>query len=130
MIGSSIPGRGCLFTTASKPDLRSTQPPIQWVPGALSLGIKLPRREADHSPAAGTEVKECVELYLHSPNTTSRRGAQLKHRDNFTLLYLTLLDFTLRYFTFTVIVHCPRYLGSFAYYVMELNFNYIIAIIL
>jgi len=27
-----------------------------------------------------------VELYLHSPNTPSRRGAQLKHRDNFTFI--------------------------------------------
>jgi hypothetical protein len=26
-----------------------------------------------------------VELYLYSPNTPSLRGAQLKHRDNFTL---------------------------------------------
>jgi hypothetical protein len=26
-----------------------------------------------------------VELYLHSPNTNSWRGAQLKHGDNFTL---------------------------------------------
>jgi hypothetical protein len=25
-----------------------------------------------------------VELYLHSPNTPSRRGAQQEHRDNFT----------------------------------------------
>jgi hypothetical protein len=24
--------------------------PIQWVPGALSLGVKRPGREADHSP--------------------------------------------------------------------------------
>jgi hypothetical protein len=24
------------------------KPPIQWVPGALSLGIKRPGREADH----------------------------------------------------------------------------------
>jgi hypothetical protein len=24
------------------------------------------------------------ELYFHSPNTSSWRGAQLKHRDNFT----------------------------------------------
>jgi len=28
--------------------------------------------------------QECVELYLHSPNTLSWRGAQLKHRENFT----------------------------------------------
>jgi hypothetical protein len=29
-----------LFTTASRPALRPIQPPIQWVPGALSLGGK------------------------------------------------------------------------------------------
>jgi hypothetical protein len=38
-----------LFTTASRPALGLTQPPIQGVPGALSLGIKRPGREADHS---------------------------------------------------------------------------------
>jgi hypothetical protein len=51
--------------TASGKALGPTQPPIQWVPGALSLGI-------DPSSA---EVKECVELYLHSPNTNLCRGA-------------------------------------------------------
>jgi hypothetical protein len=35
------------------------------------------RREADHSPPSSAEVKEWVELYLHSPNTPSWRGAQL-----------------------------------------------------
>jgi hypothetical protein len=34
-------------------------------------------REPDHSPPSSTEVKEWVELYLHSPNTPSWRGAQL-----------------------------------------------------
>jgi hypothetical protein len=34
-------------------------------------------READHSPPSNAEVKEWVELYLHSPNTPSWRGAQL-----------------------------------------------------
>jgi hypothetical protein len=34
-------------------------------------------READHSPPSTAEVKECVELYLHSPNTPSWLGAQL-----------------------------------------------------
>jgi hypothetical protein len=29
--------------------------------------VKRPKREADHSPPSSTEVKECVELYLHSP---------------------------------------------------------------
>jgi hypothetical protein len=44
------------------------------------LGVKRPGREADHSPPSSAEVKECVELYLHSPNTPSWRGAQLNHR--------------------------------------------------
>jgi hypothetical protein len=39
-----------LFTIASRPALGSTQPPIQWLPAALSLGVKLPGREARHSP--------------------------------------------------------------------------------
>jgi hypothetical protein len=40
---------------------------IQWVPGALSLGVKRPGSEADYSPPSSAEVKEWVELYLHSP---------------------------------------------------------------
>jgi hypothetical protein len=34
---------------------------------ALSLGVKRPGREADHSSASSAEVKERVELYTHSP---------------------------------------------------------------
>jgi hypothetical protein len=37
-----------LFTTSSRTSLGPTQPPIQWVPGAVSLGVKRPGREADH----------------------------------------------------------------------------------
>jgi hypothetical protein len=36
-----------IFTIASGPTLGPTQPPIQWVPGALSLEVKRPGREAD-----------------------------------------------------------------------------------
>jgi hypothetical protein len=54
-----------------------------WVPEALSLGVKRPGCEVDHSPPSSAEVKEWVELCLHSPNTPSWRGAQLKHRYNF-----------------------------------------------
>jgi hypothetical protein len=42
--------------------LEPTQPPVQWIPGALSLGIKRLGREADHSPPSSAEVKEWVEL--------------------------------------------------------------------
>jgi hypothetical protein len=58
-----------LLTTVSRTALGPTQPPIQRVAGALSLGVKLPGREADHSPPFSAEVKEWVELYLHSPGS-------------------------------------------------------------
>jgi hypothetical protein len=74
-----------LFTAASRTALPPTQPPTQLVRGVLSLGVKRPGREADHSPPSSAEVKECVKLYLHSPNTLSWRDARVKHRDNFTL---------------------------------------------
>jgi hypothetical protein len=47
-----------LFTTASRTALGPTQPSIQWVPGALSLGVKRQWREADHSLPSSAEVKE------------------------------------------------------------------------
>jgi hypothetical protein len=34
--------------------------------GSLSLGVKRPGREADHSLPSSAVVKECVELYLHT----------------------------------------------------------------
>jgi hypothetical protein len=77
-----------LFSTASKTALGPTQPPIQWVGGALTLGVKRPGREADHPPPSSAEVKEWVELYLHSLSTPSWRGAQLKAQGQ---LYLSLL---------------------------------------
>jgi hypothetical protein len=67
-----------LFTTTSRTALGPTQPPIQWVPGALSLGVKRPGREADHLPPSSAEVKEWVEVCYHSRNTPSWRGAVLK----------------------------------------------------
>jgi hypothetical protein len=47
-----------LFITGSRTALGPTQPPIQWVLGVPSLGVKRPGREADHSPPSITEVKE------------------------------------------------------------------------
>jgi hypothetical protein len=46
-----------LFTTASRKALGLTKPPIQWVPRTLSLGVKRPGHEADHSPPSSAEVK-------------------------------------------------------------------------
>jgi hypothetical protein len=64
-----------LFTTVFRTTLGPTQPPIQWVPGALSLGVKRPGCETDHLPPSRAEVKECVELYLYFP--ISLRGVVL-----------------------------------------------------
>jgi hypothetical protein len=53
--------------------------------GAFSLGVKLPGRKTDHSHLSSAEVKECVKLYLHSPNTPQLLGAQLKRSTDTTL---------------------------------------------
>jgi hypothetical protein len=37
-------------------------------------GVKRQGREADHSPPSSAEVKEWVELYIHSPHTASWHG--------------------------------------------------------
>jgi hypothetical protein len=47
-----------LFITASRTALGPTQPPIQWIPGFLSLGVKRPGREANHTPPSSAEIKE------------------------------------------------------------------------
>jgi hypothetical protein len=54
ILGVRIPAgqNNCIFFTASRPALESTQPPIQWVPEARSPG-----READHSPPSTAEVR-------------------------------------------------------------------------
>jgi hypothetical protein len=46
------------FSTASRPTLGPTQSPIQWVPGALSPGVKQWGHEANHSPPSSAEVKK------------------------------------------------------------------------
>jgi hypothetical protein len=39
------------------PALGPTQPHIQLVPGALTLGVPRPGREANHSPQSSAQVK-------------------------------------------------------------------------
>jgi len=88
----SIPGGGWEFFSSSPPALGPTQPLIQWVPGALSAGVKQPGREVDHSIPSGAEVKVYVELYLHSTNTPSWRCAQLKYKYNFTFTFIYMFS--------------------------------------
>jgi hypothetical protein len=55
----SIPGGGriFLFSIVSRPTLRPTLPHIEWVPGAISAGVKRPESETDHLPLSSAEVK-------------------------------------------------------------------------
>jgi hypothetical protein len=51
---------------SATPSLGSTQPPIQWVPGALSSDKKQQGREADHSPPASAKVKK---MWIYTSTT-------------------------------------------------------------
>jgi hypothetical protein len=57
-VGVPVPGGSRIFSKASRPDLGSTHPHIQWVPGALAPVIKRPGCEADHSSPNNAEVKK------------------------------------------------------------------------
>jgi hypothetical protein len=75
-----------LFTTASKTALGPTQLPIQWVPGALSLGVKRPGREADHTQLVPRSKNEwnytsTPPIILHGVVLSLKK----KHMDYFTL---------------------------------------------
>jgi hypothetical protein len=56
----SIPGSARFLSSPERPDQPWGPPsllPIQWVPGALSPGVKRKGREAGHSPPSSAEVK-------------------------------------------------------------------------
>jgi hypothetical protein len=55
-----------LFSTVTRTVLGPTQPPIQWVPVVLSLGVKRPGCKADHSPPSSAEVKN-ARSYTSTP---------------------------------------------------------------
>jgi hypothetical protein len=59
-VASTIGRCEIIFPVASvsRPALGPTQPPVQWVPGALSPGAEArPGRDADHSPPYSAEVE-------------------------------------------------------------------------
>jgi hypothetical protein len=79
------------LASVSRPALGPTQPPVQWVPGVLSPGVKArPGRYADHSPPSSAEVENEYELYILSPQAPSWRVAGLlyftRYSDVFNLL--------------------------------------------
>jgi hypothetical protein len=85
-----------LFATVFRMAMGPTQPPIQWVAGALSLGVKRLRREAGHSPLSSAEVKNAWS-YISTPQYVFMAWCLVKHKDNFT--------FTLLRFLFSLLIH-------------------------
>jgi len=55
-----------LFTTASRPALKPTEPCMQWVLEALYLKVKWPDHEADQSPPSIAEAKSVLS-YTSTP---------------------------------------------------------------
>jgi hypothetical protein len=86
---------GVLFSIMSRLALGPIQPHIQWVPGAVSPGVR--RHEADHSSPSSAEVKNGGTI-PPLPHTSSWRGASLmKPWDHFTFSMLsTLVNIVLR----------------------------------
>jgi hypothetical protein len=78
-LGYGLDDRGCRvrFPTGLRFFFSSLpRPEWFWDPPSL-LSDEYQGREADHSPPSSAEVKELVELYLHSPSTPSCCGAYL-----------------------------------------------------
>jgi hypothetical protein len=77
-----------LLAAMSRPALGPTHSTVQWVPMALSLGVKKPGHEADHSPPSSAKVKNAwsytstPQVYLH--------GLVLKHRTTLPVIFLPL----------------------------------------
>jgi hypothetical protein len=74
-----------LFTTVSRPTLGPIQPPIQWVPGALSFGVKVLVREADNSPPSSVEVKNAWS-YASTPQFAFMESCSVKVQGQLYLL--------------------------------------------
>jgi hypothetical protein len=76
------------FTTVSRTTLGPTQSPIQWVPGALSLGVKRPGREADYSPPSIVKIKDAWS-YTSTPPILLH-GMVFSYVEGQLYLYLTV----------------------------------------
>jgi hypothetical protein len=75
---SSSPGsvNNFHFSISSRPALRTTQPPIQWVPGLFLPGVKRPGRELTTHLHVLRRSRKCGSIGLHPlPHTSSWRSA-------------------------------------------------------
>jgi hypothetical protein len=93
-IRSLAGARQFLFSIMSRPDLELTQPPLQCIPGPLSLGVKWPGSEADHPPPTSAKIKNGVANVTLAPlypllltvlntHTDSQYYPRLQHQPSF-----------------------------------------------
>jgi hypothetical protein len=82
-----------LFTTMSRLALGPTQPPFQWVPGALPLGVKGTGHEADHSSPISAEVKN-VWRYTSIPHYAFMAWYSVKEQGQLYLYLSGRMDMT------------------------------------
>jgi hypothetical protein len=75
-------GRGIFLTSASRMALRPTQPPILWVPRALSAEIKRPERETDHSFPLGSCFCCLIVSYACCEGVWNLYGLQTNENDS------------------------------------------------
>jgi hypothetical protein len=74
LLGERLSGRSSspcrvkyfLSSKSARPAVRSNQPYIQWVPGALPAGVKRPGHESDHTLPSSAEVKR-MWIYTSTP---------------------------------------------------------------
>jgi hypothetical protein len=87
-----------------------TQPPVQWVVGALSSEVKRLGREADHSPRSSAKAKNGGAT-PPLPHTYLWRGAYLiKPRDN--LIFFNLFTVFTPNDTTTSSITCTEYMPT------------------
>jgi hypothetical protein len=59
---------------------------MQWVPEAITLGVKRPGREAGHSPPSSAEVNAWS--YISIPQYVFMAWCLVKHRDSFAFTFI------------------------------------------
>jgi hypothetical protein len=64
----------CPISTASETALEPTLPPIQWLPGIFSPGIKWPECQSGHSPASSAKIKECRHTFIPTYSLLACKG--------------------------------------------------------
>jgi hypothetical protein len=86
-----------LYSTTSRPTPEPTQPPIQWVLGAVSPRLKWPGRVTDNLPPSSAKVKN-VGAIPPLPQYVFMTWCSIGHREHFTFyLYIIHMNMGLNY---------------------------------